>query len=166
MSRCARAVERDRLLVESLDDERLVYDTAAGRAHSMSAQAWEVLLSLDGKTSTAALARRFATSPKSIDETIAALASAGLLVSTGARRIDRGRRRALVALAGAAPIVFSIVAPSVAEAASGFIKCDNPCIKAGDCCGNSGSAARTCDVQLKCNNMGGGNPACKGATCL
>jgi hypothetical protein len=150
--------------MEPLENERLVYDTATERAHCLTPLAWDMLNLLDGKTSDAALARHFAISTDRVDVTLAALGAAGLLSSPGPK-IDRGRRQALLGLAAAAPIVLSIVAPSVAEAAS-IVTCVpfTTCVKPGDCCGASGSDAKTCDSNLKCGNSTN-NSKCKGAIC-
>jgi hypothetical protein len=165
---CPRA--RTELLISELDGEALIYDSREHRAHCLAELAYRVLLRSDGKTRVRDLANSLDADAAQIETAIEQLRTAGLLQP--ARRheqIDLGRRRAAArlartaAMAIAAPMVWSIVAPSVAQAASTTF-CVKTCIKGvtnGQCCGNSGSAAGTCNNGGNCS--GGG--ACRTLIC-
>jgi hypothetical protein len=156
----------DRLLIEELDGEGLVYDLTHHRAHCVDALAVRVLRCADGRRAPSQLAAELGVDERAVRSALIGLAQAGLVRG---RRVDLDRRRALRRLAiGAAavtPVVFSIIAPSVAEAAS-LVACDpaTACKQVGDCCGTSGSPARTCNGGLACGSNGAGSP-CRGKVC-
>jgi hypothetical protein len=135
----------DAFIIEALADEVLVYDRGQQRAHCLSRAAAELWRACDGMRTRAELAAILEASDPSedLDRVLLALATAGLLERREA--VDTGRRafvgRAVVA-AGvlASPVVFSIVAPSVAEAASVCGTVGAPC-----CTGDK------CNPPLKCN---------------
>lgn len=140
-------------LIEELGDEVLVYDQTAHRAHCLSSAAAKLWRLCDGKRSTAEAERLLATqgAGDSVAAVLGQLETAGLLRARKreARRVDTGRRAMLGKTAVAAgivlasPAIFSIVAPSVAEAAScgtkGLPCCSPPglCVSGNkNCIGN------------------------------
>ena len=167
----ARPKARNDIIVSELADEALAYDFVSHRAHCMSPAAFAVFRRCDGATEPAALAAALGVSPAAVERALAALAEAGLLEAPpprpAPRLVDRGRRRAMqqVALVVAAPLVWSIVAPTVAEAAS-RVTCVPTVIcmgaAAGTCCGVSGTAAGSCNGLGSCGAASG---TCAGATC-
>jgi hypothetical protein len=142
---------RDGLIVEELDGEVLVYDTATHVAHCLNRTAGLVWRWCDGKTAVPELARRLrkAVGPDVDGEALAVgalqrLAKARLIGGSGEEPgpASRSRREALRRLgraAGAAavlPVVTTIVAPRAAEAAS-CIPIGGPCTVSGQCCLNN-----------------------------
>jgi hypothetical protein len=119
------------LLIEELEDELLVYDLAADRAHRLNATAAAVFRNADGTRSVADLVDVLAEEVGGLaDEdlvliTLDGLVEAGLVEqyeqrSTKDTRTSRrkfiGRAGAVGAAAASLPIVHSIVAPTVAQA--------------------------------------------------
>jgi hypothetical protein len=136
-------------IVETLDDEVLVYDQLAHQAHCLSRAAAAVWQACDGRRERAALEQvlREAGSQDDVDAVLAHLERARLLVARPKATVDT-RRRAFVSQAAvaagvvvASPVVFSIVAPSVAEAASVCGFKGQPCCQPGN----------KCKASLKCN---------------
>jgi hypothetical protein len=153
------------LIVEELDGEVLVYDTATDRAHCLNRTAALVWRWSDGATSVRDLSRRLqrelpieAGAAGVVEEALRVLEKAHLLE----RPLDapahsaRSRRQALRTLArGAAllPVVSSIVAPRAAEAAT-CVPIDGPCTAPGQCCPNNQN--QRCCRNGRCAN-GSGN---------
>jgi hypothetical protein len=112
-------------IFEELADEVLVYDQVSHQAHCLPTLAAKIWRMCDGVTPRGR-AEQVLAGTLSLDAVLEQLTRAGLVrVSRAPReRIDRTRRAmfsktAFVAAAViASPIVYSIVAPSVAEAAS------------------------------------------------
>ena len=165
------------MLVSGLDDEALVYDFSTHRAHCLNRTARAVFARCDGVASPAAIAQALSVElgqavPISVVRyAIDELAAAGLLVSAPRRRVDLARRRAIgqialtAGLSIALPAVWSIVAPTRAEAASAVMcvtgtTCVAPA--AGQCCGAPGTAAMSCSGNGACN---GNSSACMGLIC-
>ena len=104
------------LIVESLDDELLVYDVATDRAHCLDPLAAAVWRACDGKRTVAEIARG-----ANVD---------GATAWTALRKLDRAHllrerlpkvkptRRQALAAAVAVPLVLSISTPAAAQAAS------------------------------------------------
>lgn len=121
------------LLIEELEDELLVYDLAADRAHRLNATAATVFRHADGERTVAELVDVLAEQAEVgvlADEdlvliTLDGLVEAGLVEDYTQRstKDTRTSRRKFIARAGAVgaaaaslPIVHSIVAPTVAQA--------------------------------------------------
>lgn len=152
----ARRAESE-FLLERLADEVLVYDPSNASAHCLSRSAALIWDLCDGVTSTrdAAAALRASGAPDTVESILAQLSAAGLVIvaapegparSAGVNRSRRAllARGALVAGAVlASPVIFSIVAPSVAEAASLCGAVTQPCCPVPP--GNT-----KCNVGLKC----------------
>lgn len=166
-----RPKARPELLFSELAEETLVYDFATHGAHCMTPLAAAVLRRCDGEHTAAQLVDAIASATKDeVDAALVALARAGLLLPPAPTAVDRARRRVIgqlartAALGVAAPLVWSIVAPSVAEAAS-RITCIPPagCMGGGTgCCGTSGGAAMACAGNGTCSGV---SLACTGQTC-
>lgn len=141
-------------IVEVLPDETLIYDRSSHRAHCLSPAAAFVWERCDGVTTRGDAERALTSSGlrESLDGVLAQLASAALLMQPAptSRLTVNGSRRQLLSrgavVAGvvlASPVVFSIVAPSVAEAASvGCGKIGQPCCL----------PANSCNPPLSCEN--------------
>lgn len=149
--------------MSELDDEALIYDFETQGAHCVSRVAFRVFQLCDGRRAlaelTTELARRGVAVPEAlVAQAVDELTAAGLLHAAPQRRsVDLSRRRALKKLAltaglsVAAPMVWSIVAPSVAEAAS-------RCIAASACMG-------TTSTSICCGTAGGLSGTCMGNAC-
>jgi hypothetical protein len=127
------------LLIEELEDELLVYDLAADRAHRLNGTAATVFRHADGTRSVAELVDVLTEKVGGIaDEdlvliTLDGLVEAGLVEDYKPRptKDTRTSRRKFIARAGAIgaaatvlPIVHSIIAPTVAQAQTP--PCDGP----------------------------------------
>jgi Coenzyme PQQ synthesis protein D (PqqD) len=145
---------RERLLVEELDEEVLLYDQDTDGAHALDPQAAAIWRACDGRTDVDAIAARLDLPVDIVHAGLARLDQLGLLVPSsvpgGTTRRDMVKRGLIVATAAGVggPVIRSIVAPTAAQAASctpGGAPCDlnNP----GACC--SGSCL-----------INGGNPIC------
>jgi hypothetical protein len=119
------------LLIEELEDELLVYDLAADRAHRLNATAAAVFRHADGKRTVAELVDVLAEEVGEVSDedlvliTLDGLVEAGLVEDYEKRstKAARSSRRKFIARAGAVgaaaaslPVVHSIVAPTVAQA--------------------------------------------------
>lgn len=135
----------DKLVVEELSDETLVYDLISHKAHCLNELASVIWKHCDGKTSprdlASAASRALATSTsrKVVTATLAQLEHANLLRATGAdrsaRRITRRELAREMAAAGIAAAVVTITSPHAAQAATGLICCDagGPCPVGQNC---------------------------------
>jgi hypothetical protein len=145
-------------LIEELPGEVLVYDQKQHRAHCLTPELRTLWQLCDGRRTaaqaTAQLRQVHGEAVGEIGAMVAELEKAGLVLapaSKARRRVDRGRRRFVGKTAVAAgiviasPVIFSIVSPSVAEAAS---------------CGTKG--LQCCPPPTKCVN---GNKFCNGGVC-
>jgi len=142
-------------LVEKLADEVLVYDQTHHAAHCLTVAAALVWDLCDGEHSTedAQKALRAAGSSDAVDAVVTQLVTTGLVCASPPpvdapvpvarkRGVNRSRRAMLsrgAVAAGvvlASPVIFSIVAPSVAQAASdvGCGKSGQPCCTQGADC--------------------------------
>ena len=154
-----RPLARPDTIVSELDDEALLYDFETHGAHCVTRAAFRVYQLCDGRRTLRAIASELARRGPAMPEALIAqavdeLTAAGLLYAAPARRsVDLSRRTAMkqmaltAGLSVAVPMVWSIVAPSVAEAAS--VSCVTAAICMGTtqnniCCGTSGSSAGTC----------------------
>ena len=142
---------RDHLVVESLPDEVLVYDTERHKAHCLNRTAAAVWEHCDGQMSVADVARRLTRElqtpiePAMVWLAVEQLKKAHLLTEAPRRPTGLSRRELLkrlgVAAALAVPLVTTIVTPTAAQAVS--------CIAEGGPC-----------VQ------GSGLPCCPGTSCI
>ena len=118
------------LLVETVDDEVLVYDTARHRAHALNPSAAGIWRRCDGETTPAEIAARLTDALQmpvteefvrygldQLREFHLLEESASVGPTAGATRRDLIRAAGLAALA--LPLITSIVAPVAAEAQSG-----------------------------------------------
>jgi hypothetical protein len=139
------------LITSQVGDEVLLYDFATHKAHCATRTAHAVLQRCDGKTSIAAIAKALTLPADDVERALADLGQAGLLRRSN---VDLARRRAMkqvaatVGLSVAAPMVWSIVAPSKAQAASITASCVAPqnCMGNGACCGAPGAPVMTCEI--------------------
>lgn len=174
----AKPQARPELLLSETSDECLVYDFRDHEAHCMNAAAYAIFRQLDGRSTLAEIrvkaSRAFGAelAEPAVRTAIAELEAAGLLVARriAPRAVDHRRRRALARLAATAgaslalPALWSIVAPTSAEAAS-TVMCVSvgACTMTGDCCGTPGGAAMTCQGTM-CGSNGAGS-GCMGLVC-
>jgi hypothetical protein len=137
-------LRRDDLIVRTMDDETLVYDRARHKAHCLNRAAALVWRHCDGKTTVAEVAKLLpAELGLPADEELVQLALAELrkarLVQTEDAPAVRYSRRDLARKLGVAmvavPAVLTILAPSVAMAASTIDQheCRTPA-DVGKCC--------------------------------
>ncbi len=167
------------LIVSELDGEALVYDFSSHRAHCLNPTAKAVFARCDGRTNAAQIARAVGAdlgvtlTEELVHVALDELAAAGLLeVSPRRRFVDQARRRVLGQLALSAglsvalPAVWSIVAPTRADAAS-RVSCipaaSCMAVSSGTCCGTVGSPAMSCSGVGMCTGTGAG---CNGAQCI
>ena len=151
-----RPLARPDTIVSELDDEALIYDFESHRAHCVSKVAFRVYQLCDGRRTlrviTAELARRGAVVPEVVvAQAVDEFAAAGLLlVAPAGRAVNFSRRNAMkkmaltAGMAVAVPMVWSIVAPSVAEAASKCVAACQGTTSTSICCGTPGGPAGTC----------------------
>lgn len=155
----------DRLLVEKLSDETLVYDLQSHKAHCLNQTAALVWRHCDGQTSVTELARIAEDGLGiSVNEEMVWLALDRLeranLLREGMKRgnLPRYSRRQLVRKLGriavAIPVVMSIVSPTAAQAASLITEAQcaaDPATNVGKCC----------TTRKPCKNNG----SCAGPNC-
>ena len=116
---------RTSVLVQEVDRELVLYDTARHVAHRLNGFTARVWNECDGRASVAEIARRVSTEVEPVDEEMVhvaldALREAGLLTEAGVvTRRAALRRMAAVAGGVVAPLVVSIAAPTPADALSG-----------------------------------------------
>jgi hypothetical protein len=128
------------LVSQEIDGELLLYVQATHQASSLNASASQIWAFCDGARSV----KHIATETKMTEDVVAnamkQLADAGLL-ENGAEfpRVDVPRRRVLVGVGLAAPIIMMILAPKAAAAASSCVPSGSFCIGAANtCCSNPG----------------------------
>ena len=114
--------ERASFLVEEFDEELLIYDQQSDQVHCLSSIASAVWRHSDGRTLVEQLAAALKLDRDAVDHALQELDRSGLLESTppaGLTRREAAARLAKIgAGAAAAPLVYSIAAPSPALAAS------------------------------------------------
>jgi hypothetical protein len=144
----------ERLVVERVGAELLVYDAVADAAHCLSADAARVFEACDGVRDPSALSAVTGLPPEVVARALEALGELGLLYATRAtipaEAGERVRRREALqrlakasAAAAAAPLIVSaVLKPSAAVAASGVL--GQPCTDS--MCG----AGLTCDPSMVC----------------
>ena len=127
----------DGLIVESLDDELVVYDSERNRAHSLNAVAAAVWEACDGVRDPAALAEAAGVTEDDAWRALSQLEERRLLDGELPRRMsgpEYSRRQAVrrIGLIGAsaafaAPLVKSIVVPTAAQAGASCVPLDGQC---------------------------------------
>lgn len=140
---------QDRLVVQELPDEILIYDLDRDKAHCLNPTAAFVWRQCDGRTTMAEARQRFETAFGSrVDDALIWLALDQLekfdLLQERVMRphgMERLSRRAVIRSLGlaavlAAPLITSIVAPSV-QAVSSCAKIGESCQGNGNCCSNN-----------------------------
>ena len=157
-----RPLARPDTIVSELDDEALIYDFTTQGAHCVTKVAFRVFQLCDGRRTLEGLVTELSRRGEAVPEALVAravdeLTAAGLLApAPKGRSVDLSRRHAMKKLAltagltVAAPMVWSIVAPSVAEAASRCVLA-NACMGTssdGTCCGSPGALAGTCSGNM------------------
>lgn len=168
----APRAREDRLVVQELPDEVLVYDLNRHKAHCLNRTAALVWGHCDGQTTVAEMAtllRKELNHP--VDEAVVWLALHRLgrahllrervIPPAGAPRLSRREVMRKLALAGAfsvlLPAVTSIVAPTAAEAATGCLKSKCETGKTSSCNGCVGKLC-TDEPPKKCKFVGGSTP--------
>jgi hypothetical protein len=143
----------DGLIVERLNDELLVYDTQAGEAHQLAREAATVFELCDGRATTREMAAEASArlgepvSAETVEQVTHQLAERRLLrQAPGLSRREAVRKAALAgaAVAGAAPLVKSIVLPASAQAFTSCTPGGLSCSDASECCDNSCIGAICC----------------------
>jgi hypothetical protein len=138
-----KALARDQgLIVDSIGDELLVYDTACSRAHSLNVVAAAVWRACDGQRDVDQLAAFTALERSAVELALDNLLDAELITGYGRSGVSRRvvlRRLSLTAagLAVGLPVIRSITAPTAAMATSGT--CTGPTCPAGSYCGSQSS---------------------------
>jgi len=140
---------RERLVVQELPEETLIYDLDRDKAHCLNQTAAFVWKQCDGRTTPAELRQRLEqTFGPGMDEAMVWLALDQLekfdLLQERIQRpagMQRPSRRAVVRSMGfaalvAVPLITSIVAPSV-HAVSSCAQNGEPCQGNGNCCSNN-----------------------------
>lgn len=137
------------LIVDSIGDELLVYDTSSSRAHSLNAVVAAVWKACDGTRSPEQIAAHTGLDPAAVELALDNLAEIELI--SGHKRTGISRRSALrritvgaagltvgAAAAGgvaaALPVIRSITAPTAAKAVSNCTAVFNKCTLTTDCC--------------------------------
>jgi hypothetical protein len=146
---------RDNLVVETLPDEVLVYDTERHKAHCLNRTAALVWDHCDGRTSVADVARHVERELQTpVDHQVVWLAveqleKARLLTETSSHRPGLSRRDLLkrlgVAAAVALPLVTTIVSPTAAAVAS--------CAGLGDPCAETVTPLDCCSPFICISNI-------------
>jgi hypothetical protein len=159
----------DELIVEDVADEVLIYDQRNDEAHCLSREAAMVWRVCDGRTHVAELATALGFEPEVVTRAIEELSTCNLLQTGPAGGVTRREVTARMAKVGgaaaAAPMIYSILAPTPALAASqnfclGILSCFSngsgcsTCFKAGCVCcgaGSSGNAGvKLCTADCTC----------------
>jgi hypothetical protein len=154
------------LLVESLADETIVYDTTRHKAHCLSRLATLIWSRCDGQTTMAAMVEVLRGElGVPADETLVRSALGQLErlhllepAPAGATRAEaplsrRDLARVLARYGIAATLVATIVSPTTAAAAS--------CVKAGKACMRKGVVIGTCCPKLSCSRVRGNRVLCQ-----
>jgi hypothetical protein len=174
LSSRAPLARSNELITEELDGEVLVYDQASDHAHCLTPTAARVWRACDGYTTVEVLANKLDLDGDVVVRALEELETSGLL-DTGPTPAQGSTRRELTAklakvggVVAAAPLIYSIVAPTPALAASQAfclaLGCNNvgcgTCHQHGcSCCGpgNSGtSSSKLCTADCSVTNCNGG----------
>jgi hypothetical protein len=154
-------VRADGLLVEEVGDETVVYDTQSKEAHCLKPLAAQVFALGDGHTTVAEIAAKAghnlgqAVTEGDVADAVRQLEQSRLLemplaIHDGLSRREMVRKVGFAgaAIAGATPLITSIVAPTAAMAASGIATGCSGCGKNSDCVSNhccQSNAGKSCN---------------------
>lgn len=109
------------VLVERVDDDLVVYDERAKRAHCLSRDASQVWNVCDGRHSRKEIARRAGVEPATVERAIEEFRNAGLLDEKRISRRDAAKRFATVGGAAmAGPLLYSVAVPPAFAACSPY----------------------------------------------
>ena len=111
----------NKLIVEQLDDETLVYDAVSHQAHALDATAAAIWHACTGERSVREIAMSVDRPVVLVERTLSMLAELGLLVEgPGVTRREQLRTTAVTAagVAMAVPLIRTILAPEAAQAAT------------------------------------------------
>jgi hypothetical protein len=142
----APLARRDDLVVEDVADEVLIYDQRNDKVHCLSREAAMVWRVCDGRTSSSGLAESLELTQEAVDAAVDQLEAAELLESLPVPGITRRevtiRMAKVGGVAAAAPMIYSIMAPTPALAASQAFCLGLGCITIQGCgaCHNCGCA--------------------------
>ena len=143
----------ENLVVEEIGDEVLIYDQRIDEAHCLSVSAGQVWRACDGTMDAKELAAKLVLDADTVTRALQELEECSLLDVLPSSRITRREATAKMAKVGgaaaAAPLIYSILAPTPALATS-----QNTCINLTQCFGN-GSGCATC-YQAGCACCGSG----------
>lgn len=166
----------ERLVVEQIDDEVLVYDQDTAAAHCLSGTAASVWRACDGRTTSGEIAAELELDLQTAKLALEELERCDLLEvpqPTGVTRREATTRIVKVgAVAAAAPLIYSIAAPAPAMAQSQAFclgqgcghGCDQ-CFSVNCCCCCPGSAdTKHCTADCSAANCNGPGP-CPGSGC-
>ena len=175
------------LIVDTIGDELLIYDTLDHRAHSLNAVASAVWRACDGTRTTTEIAEHTRLDPVAVELALDNLTEIGLLdghASTGINRRAALRKMSLAA-AGVAvvlPVIRSITAPTAAMAYgmhsknvqhAGFVAgpCSADACSPGSVCDSVGpshgcarSAEQSCSTGSTCQSKSGNDSLCPTST--
>jgi coenzyme PQQ synthesis protein D (PqqD) len=131
----------ERVIIEALGDELLVYDLDSDEAHSLNASAAAIWRACDGAVTVAGISARVGLSEAAVRVTLERLAGLDLLAAGSFTRPTHSRRAVLrrgllagAAASAAAPLITSIVAPAAAQTTSGCSADFGACEQTADCC--------------------------------
>jgi coenzyme PQQ synthesis protein D (PqqD) len=160
------------LVVDSIGDELLVYDTECGRAHSLNAVAAAVWRACDGQRDVDQLAGFTGFDRGAVELALNNLLDVELITGYAASGVSRRavlRRLSLTAagLAVALPVIRSITAPTAAMALSNAgDPCSGQTCGAGSYCGST-SSCQTGTLPAKGAKCTFGNVSCAyGSHCM
>lgn len=142
----APLARKEELVVEDVADEVLIYDQRSDKVHCLTREAAMVWRVCDGQTSLATLATSLSLPPESVSAALDHLEAAELLETAphvGITRREATIRMAKVGgVAAAAPMIYSIMAPTPALAASQAYCLSFGCVTTQGCgaCHNCGCA--------------------------
>jgi hypothetical protein len=177
------------LVIEDMDDELLIYDELNARAHCLSGDAARVWRGCDGTRTTKALAEYLELDHNVVLSALSQIENVGLLDQgpslNGSTRREFAGRAAKIGVASAmAPMVYSVLAPTPASAATPSVaqcqfysakSCDGCSNICGCCCccqGCSSATVSACKICLPttlcsatnfgdgCSKVAGVNGAC------
>ena len=164
MSSSKPLARSDELIVEEVGDDLLIYDEKTEKAHSLSASAARVWRHCDGTMDAEALGTELDLDPDTTTRALMELEDSGLLDSgpvDGVTRREASKKFAkLGAVAASAPLVYSVVAPAPALAATqnfclnlGCQTGCGACHQAGcSCCGPGGGSTKLCTADCSPTN--------------
>jgi Coenzyme PQQ synthesis protein D (PqqD) len=132
----------ERVIIEALRDELLVYNLDNDEAHSLDASAAAIWRACDGALTVTEISARVGLSEAAVRSTVERLAGLDLLAAGSFTRPTHSRRAVLrrglvagAAVTAAAPLITSIVAPAAAGTTSGCAALNESCVNQVCCSG-------------------------------